>query len=61
MSLNKTFELIDLPFNENPVACFRLHTLKSLINVALRLLILTIFSHAYALIREPTFISFNKI
>ena len=37
------------------------HTLKSLINVALRLLILTIFSHAYALIRKPTFIIFNKI
>ena len=29
-------------------------TLKTLINVALRLLILVIFSHAYALIREPT-------
>ena len=36
-------------------------TLKSLINIALRLLISTIFSHAYALIREPTFISFNRI
>ena len=35
------------------------HTLKSLINVALRLLIFTIFSHAYALIREPTFINFK--
>ena len=38
---------------------FHTVTLKSVINVALRLLILTNFSHAYALIKEPTFINVN--
>ena len=34
-------------------------TLRYLINVGLRLLILALFSHAYGLIRQPTFINFS--
>ena len=49
----------ECPF-QGPVF-FGLRTLKSLINVALRLLFFAIFSHAYALIREHTFISFSVI
>ena len=49
----------ELNMGGNDTWCVYVSTLKSLINVALRLLILRLFIQGYFLIREATFINFH--